>query len=226
VSDPAGLPLFPLGTVLFPGLVLPLHVFEPRYRALVRDLISLPEGEPRVFGVIAIKEGTSVGEAPVTLYDVGCTAELRQVTPHPDGRFNIVTVGRQRFRLAGIIESETPYVTAQVEYLPEEPGDGELAESLVPSVQAVFQRYLALIRTDSSSVGEQLPDDPTVLSHVIAATAALALADRQKLLSLPDTAARLTAERHLLSREVALLRQVRAIPVSMSDLESSPPSPN
>jgi Lon protease-like protein len=226
VTDPATLPLFPLGTVLFPGLVLPLHVFEPRYRALVRHLMELPDGTPRVFGVVAIKQGTAVGESPVTLYDVGCTAELRQVTAHPDGRYNIVTVGRRRFRLASISADDAPYVTAQVEFMPEQPGDDALADRLVPGVQALFQRYLHLVRMDEEELGEQLPDDPTVLSHVIAATAQLTLDDRQRLLAAPDPAARLSAERVLLSREVALLGQVRAVPVQLDALVEEPPSPN
>src|SRR5262249_52932298 len=95
------LPLFPLGTVLFPGLVMPLHSFEARYRALVRNLMALPDGPPREFGVVAIRRGLEVGAgAEVTLYEVGCTAEVRQVTEHEDGRFDLVTVGRRRFEIA------------------------------------------------------------------------------------------------------------------------------
>ena len=85
------LPLFPLGTVLFPGLVLPLHIFEPRYRTLVADLVALPESEPRRFGVVAIRAGREVGADGVrALHAVGCTAELRQVQRHEDGRYDIV----------------------------------------------------------------------------------------------------------------------------------------
>ena len=101
--------MFPLGTVLFPGLVLPLHIFEERYRDLVRHLVALPADAPREFGVVAIRQGwetlpaagpatTAPASAAVTLHEVGCTAELRQVTELPDGRFDIVTVGRRRFR--------------------------------------------------------------------------------------------------------------------------------
>lgn len=226
MSESAPLPLFPLGTVLFPGLMLPLQVFEPRYRALVRHLMELPDGTPRVFGVVAIKHGTAAGAAPVTLYDVGCTAELRQVTAHPDGRFNIVTVGRHRFQVTGILADDAPYATAQVEFMPESVGDEALAERLVPGLHALFQRYLGLIRPDEQGLGEQLPADPTLLSHIIAATARLSLDDRQALLAAPDAAARLSAERVLINREVALLRQVRAVPVPVDELETHPPSPN
>jgi Lon protease-like protein len=115
------LPLFPLGSVLFPGLVLPLHVFEERYRALVRDIMDLPEGEPREFGVVAIRRGWEVDGASaegLTLFEVGCTAELRQVTELDDGRMDIVTVGRRRFHLDRVLEADTPYLQAEVTYLP------------------------------------------------------------------------------------------------------------
>ncbi|WP_213453982.1 LON peptidase substrate-binding domain-containing protein [Rhizomonospora bruguierae] len=227
------LPLFPLGTVLFPGLVLPLHVFEDRYRELVRHLMALPEGQNREFGVVAIRHGWEVqtpGDGPgtratVSLHEVGCTAELRQVTEHPDGRFDIVTVGRRRFRISNVDDGAAPYLTAEVEWLPEPAGGADLADALAPRVLATFRRYLTLMRTDDGEVGEQLPEDPTVLSHLVAATAALTLADRQRLLAAPDTASRLRAELRLLSREAALLRRIRAVPVPLSEL-SSPPSPN
>lgn len=227
------LPLFPLGTVLFPGLVLPLHVFEDRYRELVRHLMALPEGQTREFGVVAIRSGWEVQtpgdeqgtRATVSLHEVGCTAELRQVTEHPDGRFDIVTVGRRRFRIVGVDDAAAAYLTADVHWLPEPTDQADLADALAPRVLAIFRQYLTLMRTEESDVGEQLPDDPTVLSHLVAATAALTLADRQRLLAAADTASRLRAELRLLSRETALLRQIRAVPVPLSEL-ANPPSPN
>ncbi|MBM0257972.1 LON peptidase substrate-binding domain-containing protein [Micromonospora sp. 4G55] len=230
----ARLPVFPLATVLFPGLVLPLHIFEERYRALVRHLVGLPEGAPREFGVVAIQAGWEVAPAlgrstpdggDVTLHEVGCTAELRQVTELDDGGFDIVTVGKRRFRIAEVDRSAAPYLTAQVEWLPEPGGTDEVAELLAARVIAVFRQYLGLIRPDPEEISEQLPEDPTVLSHLVAATAALTVADRQRLLAIDDTATRLRAELRLLNREAALLRQVRAVPVPLSEL-ASPPAPN
>ncbi|WP_422774073.1 LON peptidase substrate-binding domain-containing protein [Plantactinospora sp. WMMC1484] len=255
----ARLPVFPLGTVLFPGLVLPLHIFEARYLDLMRHLRGLPDGTPREFGVVAIRSGGSAAVAarpdpesrpdpeprleqesrseqpeltdrrpdgsPVTLHEVGCTAELRQVTELPDGRLDVVTVGRRRFRIAGVEEGPTPYLTAEVEWLPEPVGQEQLADLLAPRVLAVFRRYLTLVRDDPEEISEQMPDDPTVLSHLVAATAALTLTDRQRLLATPDTAGRLKAELGLLNREAALLRQVRAVPVPLAEL-AVPASPN
>jgi Lon protease-like protein len=241
----ARLPLFPLGTVLFPGLVLPLHIFEPRYRDLVRDLLALPAEQAREFGVVAIQRGWEVGEqavegdttAPVasaslTLHEVGCTAEIRQVTELPDGRFDLATVGRRRFRIARVDPAVASYLVAEVEWLPEPGGQEEAADLLAPRVLASFRQYLGLMRDSRSAgspgegeVGEQLPENPTVLSHLVAATAALTLADRQRLLAARDTATRLRAELRLLARESALLRQVRAVPVPLSEL-AVPPSSN
>ncbi|MEU5564540.1 LON peptidase substrate-binding domain-containing protein [Micromonospora musae] len=231
----ARLPVFPLGTVLFPGLVLPLHIFEERYRALVRDLVQLPEGAAREFGVVAIQAGWEVaptapdgrpvpGGGEVTLHEVGCTAELRQVTELPDGGFDIVTVGRRRFRIAEVDRSAA-YLTAEVEWLPEPGGADEAAELLAARVISVFRQYLGLIRPEQQDISEQLPEDPTVLSHLVAATAALTVDDRQRLLAIDDTTTRLRTELRLLNREAALLRQVRAVPVPLEEL-ASPPTPN
>ena len=218
------LPLFPLGTVLFPGLVLPLRVFEERYRTLVGHLMALPDGTAREFGVVAIERGWEVdGLAPdVSLYDVGCTAEVRQITELDDGRFDLVTVGRRRFEITELVSSDTPYLQAQVRFLPEPVDDDGRADLLAPRVLGVFRTYLRMVRADAEEVGEQLPEDPLVLSHLVAATAGLTVSDRQRLLAERDTAARLLAELALLHREVALLRHVRAVPASLTDLPVRP----
>ena len=218
------LPLFPLGTVLFPGLVLPLHIFEERYRALVRTLMDRPVGSRREFGVIAIRRGWEVEQASptVSLYDVGCTAEVRQVTEHPDGTFDIVTVGRRRFAIEDLLASGTPYLQAQVRFLPEKPGPEGDADQLAPRVLAAFARYLRLVRVNSADIPEQLPEDPHVLSHLVAATANLTIAERQSLLATEDTPTRLRKELVLLHREIGLLSQVRAIPVTVTDLPVRP----
>jgi Lon protease-like protein len=122
------IPLFPLGTPLFPGVVLPLQIFEPRYRQLVHDLMALPEaGDRRFFGVVAIRQGWEVeAVAPAeALYDIGCTARVQAVRPQPDGGFRVVTVGGERFRLLDVVVGEhPPYLQGEVEWLDEE----EMAE--------------------------------------------------------------------------------------------------
>jgi hypothetical protein len=228
------LPVFPLSTVLFPGLVLPLHIFEERYRALVRELVARPDEGPHEFGVVALRRGWEVAGSDDAqsalsaddvpdLHEIGCTAELRQVSELPDGRFDIVTVGRRRFKVLDVQAGGKPYLTAAVEWLADD-GDAASAALLAPRVLAVFRDYLELLQPDSDTL-EQVPDDPTVLSHLVAASAQLAVEDRQALLAAADTTTRLRDELRLLTREVALLRQVRAVPVPLSEL-GRPASPN
>ena len=125
------IPLFPLGTPLFPGMVLPLHVFEPRYRRLVLDLLAIPEeSERRFFGVVAIRQGWEVERvAPAeALYDIGCVARLQMVRPQADGGFRVVTVGGERFRLRDVVVGEDPpYLQGEVEWLAEEEAAEEAA---------------------------------------------------------------------------------------------------
>jgi len=218
------LPLFPLGTVLYPGLLLPLHVFEDRYRQLVRDLRAGPE--PRRFGVIAIREGRETGVDGVSaLYEIGCTATVRRVTERDDGRFDLVTIGTDRFRLAAIDRS-LPYLQGEVEILAEETGDPGAAARAVDAVQRAFLGYIeALTARGMTQVSiQELPDDPIPLSYLVAASIIADLPDRQALLAEPDALARLAAERALLVRETAMLRSLTATPAP--DLRNTPYSPN
>ncbi|MGY2080951.1 LON peptidase substrate-binding domain-containing protein [Modestobacter sp. SYSU DS0657] len=130
----AVIPLFPLGTPLFPGVVLPLQIFEPRYRRLVAELGALPEGPERRFGVVAIRQGWEVEQVAPTeaLFDVGCTAVLRLISPRPDGGYRVVAVGGERFRLLDVLlpdpdSGEPPYLRAEVEWLVEEEAAEEAA---------------------------------------------------------------------------------------------------
>src|SRR3954452_13534388 len=105
------IPLFPLGTPLFPGIVLPLQIFDPRYRRLMRDLLTLPEGgDRRFFAVVAIRQGWEVEHMtpPEALYDVGCTARVQPVRPQADRSFRIFAVGGERFRLLDVVVADDP----------------------------------------------------------------------------------------------------------------------
>jgi hypothetical protein len=138
------IPLFPLEMPLFPGIVRPLEIFEPRYRRLVRDLMALPEGsDRRFFGVTAIRQGWEVERvAPAAaLYDIGCTARLQAVGPRADGGFRIITVGADRFRLLDVlVGEEPPYLQAEVEWLADAEAAAAAAadrEGLVPGTAEV-----------------------------------------------------------------------------------------
>jgi uncharacterized protein len=218
------MPLFPLGTVLYPGLVLPLHIFEERYRQLVRDLLAGPE--PRCFGVVAIRKGRETGIAGVAaLHEIGCTATLRQVTPFDDGRFELVTVGTQRFRLLALDQSQ-PYLQGEIDLLAEEAGDEAAAALAVRAVQRAFGEYLAALADQRAAriTLPELPDEPVLLSYLVAATMIVDLADRQLLLAEPDAAARLAAERVMLARETRMLHALPSTPAT--DLRNSPYNPN
>jgi uncharacterized protein len=218
------MPLFPLGTVLYPGLVLPLHIFEERYRQLVGDLLDGPE--PREFAVIAIRKGRETGVDGVSaLHEIGCTARLRRVMRHDDGRFEVVTVGTQRFRLLELDHSR-PYLRGEIELLTEETGDGAAAALAVQVVQRTFREYLDALATQGAAQIEvpDLPDEPVLLSYLVAASVIVDLGDRQALLAEPDAAGRLAAERTLLSRETRILRTLTSTPAT--DLRSSPYNPN
>jgi hypothetical protein len=218
------MPLFPLGTVLYPGLVLPLHIFEERYRQLVRDLLEGPE--PQEFGVIAIRKGRETGVDGVSaLYEIGCTATLRQVARHDDGRFDVAAVGAQRFRLLGLDHSR-PYLRGEIELLAEETGDEATAALAAQAVQRSFRGYLDALATQGAARIDvpDLPDEPVLLSYLVAASMIVDLSDRQVMLAEPDAASRLAAERTLLARETRILRALTSTPAT--DLRSSPYNPN
>ena len=210
------LPLFPLSTVLFPGMRLPLHVFEERYQTLVADLLAGPE--PRQFGVIAIRSGREVGaDSVAALHEIGCVATVRQVAPSAEGRYDLLTVGTDRFRLLGVDRS-LPYLQGEIELLPDdaddEPGAAEAAAGIVQQVQSGFRAYLNALADQGGGVISiaELPDEPGLLSYVIGAAMIIDLPERQSLLAAPDAMARLRLERSLLVREIAILRATTSRP--------------
>jgi Lon protease-like protein len=207
------LPLFPLESVLYPGVVLPLHIFEQRYRLLVQELSELPEGTPRRFGVVAIREGREVGaDGARALFDVGCTAEIDSITPVGASQFDVVTTGVHRFKIRSI-DTTGAYVRGEVDFY-DEPTDQE-AEVLAPAAMSLFATYqeaLARARDVPVVALPELPDDPTVLSYLIAAAMVLDVADKQRLLAVPDTTSRLRIEGHMLRREIGLVTALRALP--------------
>jgi uncharacterized protein len=225
------IPLFPLGTPLFPGVVLPLQIFEPRYRRLMRDLLELPE-DSRRFGVVAIRQGWEVERiAPVAaLHEVGCTAQLRDVRLAPDGRFRLVTVGARRFRVLDVVVSdEVPYLQAEVAWLPEEDDDDGALRLLQRSVGELFTEYVGEVASRRRAAAppavaatEQLVsgarDDPRALSYLVASAALLPPDDRQELLAQPSARTRLSRESWLLRRELTLLRRLGAVPVPLQEL--------
>ncbi|MFI8187986.1 LON peptidase substrate-binding domain-containing protein [Streptomyces sp. NPDC085946] len=241
------LPLFPLNSVLYPGLVLPLNVFEERYRAMMRELLKTPEDEPRRFAVVAIRDGHEVapsapgmpdptalpelgpaagfGPDPLkALYGVGCVADAATVRERADGTFEVLATGTTRVRLLSV-DASGPFLTAELETLAEEPGDepGPLAEGVLRSFRQ-YQKRLAGARERSLASGAELPDEPGVVSYLVAAAMMLDTPTKQRLLQAPDTASRLRDELKLLRSETAILRSLPSLPAS--DLTRGPTSLN
>jgi uncharacterized protein len=216
------LPLFPLGTVLLPGLPLPLRIFEPRYRRLVADLLDLP-AERRAFGVVAIRDGHEVGAGSVrALYDVGCLAVVTAIEESADGTFEVSSVGTTRFRVAALDHAE-PYLSAEVEWLAEEGGE---AGNLPAAVTRRYSEYHATLGRvyGRPMPTPDLPTDARALSYLVAATGVAGLPDRQAFLEIPTSADRLALLLRWLRREIGLLRKLSAVPTT--GRFAAPNSPN
>jgi len=201
------MPLFPLGLVLYPGVMLPLHIFEDRYRLLVKELLELPDGARR-FGVVGIKAGREVGTDGITaLYEVGCTAELRYAEAYQDGRFDIISTGMNRFRLMDV--QHTAPLRGDVELLPDVVS--AQAQPLADRVRRLFTSYRqALIQAQGAADDDDegvpaLPGDPTELSYLVAAAMILDLSEKQQLLDAATIDDRLRMELTLLKREASMV---------------------
>jgi Lon protease-like protein len=201
-------PMFPLGTVLFPHALLPLHVFEPRYRTMLRDVLA---GDQE-FGVVLIERGSEVGGGDVR-FDVGTLAHIVQASELPDGRFALAVVGVQRFRVERWLPDD-PYPRAEIVTLEEPLVDrvadaSELVEPVVAQLRVLHELSVRL--HGGAAVGAPSPPlevstDPEQASYEIAARAGLGSFDAQRVLELPDTATRLRALHELLVDGEAVLR--------------------
>jgi Lon protease-like protein len=198
------LPLFPLNTVLFPGMVLPLHIFEERYKLMIQRCLE----EERAFGVVLIREGKEAGGSAVP-YDVGTTALIGGVSRLEGGRMNIVTVGHERFRLR-TLRRDLPYLMGSAEPWPLAGAETDWAWALVESVRALFQRYLDLLaqaQGDEIKV-EELPTEPRAVALLVAIALRLPMAQKQRLLDQPTVARLLVTEQSILRREQLVLDHI------------------
>src|SRR6266508_658916 len=194
--------MFPLGSVLFPYALLPLHVFEARYRALTEACLA-GDGE---FGVVLIERGSEVGGGD-TRFTVGTVAKIAEAGRLPDGRYVVAAVGTSRLRVRHWLPEE-PYPRAQVDVLDEEQLDDGAGERLRLEVERLLRRVLAL-RTELGDVAAPaavtLDEDPLRASFEAAAMAPLGSLDAQRVLELDSPSARLEALERLLSEEAEFL---------------------
>ncbi|MFZ0920493.1 MAG: LON peptidase substrate-binding domain-containing protein [Candidatus Dormiibacterota bacterium] len=194
-------PLFPLGTVLFPHMPLSLHIFEERYRTMMRDC----RRASTTFGIVAIRSGQETGGSAVP-YEVGTLAQLDEIEELGDGGYNLVVVGASRFHIDAV-SHDRPYLVGSVHYLQDLPTPADDTDRLAAAVTAAFRGYAGQLR----GIGQEdpvefgLPSDPELLSYLVAAAMQVETAQRQRLLEIDGTAERLAACLRLLRREAALL---------------------
>ncbi len=195
-------PVFPLNTVLFPGMILPLHIFEERYKTMIH--MCLEAEQP--FGVVLIREGEEVGEM-ATPYRVGTMAAIRSADHLEDNRLNIVTVGLSRFRIQEIVTTRA-YPAARVSDYPITISDPERSEQLVERVRPAFLEYVELLEKGANlklKINE-VPEDPETLAALIAIAMQIELRDKQAVIERETVEDMLITEFNFLSREKMILQ--------------------
>lgn len=200
------LPLFPLGAVLFPGMLMPLHVFEDRYRRLLAER----EGADPMFGIALTSHGREVGDRP-DIHDVGTAATLVAAGRYPDGRYDVIVRGGRRFRVRkGTEDWSHGYLVAEIDWLPEHLGasteEDELAD-LAAQTATVFERFIVAFEqaTAANLPREPLPDAPAEVAWAVCSRVPLDTWERQRLLEHPTTRDRLVDLAAILRRERDLL---------------------
>ncbi|MFP5488682.1 MAG: LON peptidase substrate-binding domain-containing protein [Acidimicrobiia bacterium] len=201
----AVMPMFPLGTPLLPGALLPLHVFEPRYRQLVRDLLA-DDVDPPEFGVVMIDRGFEVGGGDERS-SVGTVARIIDIQVTPHGRYAVAAVGTERLRVNAWLP-EDPYPLADVDRWPDDDTGAVLTADTIETLHARVTAINAVAR----SVGDPTPpddtaisDDPRLALFHLAALAPLGAADRQRILCASGSAERVVALTEALDDAAAVL---------------------
>lgn len=196
------IPLFPLNTVLFPGMPLSLHIFEDRYKQMINTCIS----EKLPFGVVLIQDGTEALGPLATPYSVGCMANITQIVPLPQGRMNLVAVADARFRIVSLDPKSKPYLMATVETLPMEDGDSARVNAYGRKLRADVIRYLDMLAQAGDPQFDEgnLPTDAVALANFAAYLVRVDGANKQHLLEIDNSESFVRAVYHLYQRENAL----------------------
>jgi Lon protease-like protein len=146
------LPLFPLNSVLCPGIALPLHIFEDRYRAMIRHCLETTSP----FGVVLIREGRETGAGVISFTGIGTIAEIRDAGSYDDGRYDLLVVGTRRFEIRHVLSGKRPYLVAEVDLLDETVGDEESAHRLAMRATRRFVTYLELLQPRSGETADEI----------------------------------------------------------------------
>lgn len=197
------LPLFPLDLVHFPGTVLPLHIFEPRYRQLIQDC----QIEQKPFGIVLLQKMPEQNlELP---HLVGTLATIQNLAPLPDGRYDLMALGLTRFRILDQ-RRDKPYLSGLVELFEDEPEPLASIAGYQQRAQQLFEHYLSLLleAADGQEILDQMPSGAEALSYVIASLLDINNEEKQTLLELTSSKQRLLEEIVLLRREVPFMRAI------------------
>lgn len=193
----SNLPLFPLPVVLFPGVPLPLHIFEPRYRQMLLDI----RVSNNLFGLAYFDSTTAETEVPPAGH-VGCVAEVTETQTFPDGRSNILTLGVIRYRIESYVERGDPYLVAQVSYFEDEDENESMLSATAKEVAETFTRIAQAVRTindERASLPDISDTEPQRLSFLVAAAMEIDADVKQELLELRSTSERLERLRVMLN---------------------------
>jgi Lon protease-like protein len=198
------LPLFPLNSVLFPGMPITLRIFEERYKLMINKCID----QRQPFGVVLLKSGAEVqgmGSDAVP-YPIGCTAQITQMQPLIAGQMNIVAVGRERFLIRSL-EFDQPYLTGQVEMLPLPNNTPVEVTQIVRQLRPWVERYLTLLgRAENIEFDfTQLPQDALMLTYLSASLIKVELEQKQAFLEAENALALVREVRNYYRKEVTLL---------------------
>jgi Lon protease-like protein len=195
------LPLFPLNTVLFPGMILPLHIFEERYKLMINHCLK----QECPFGVVLIREGKEVGSGAVP-YKVGTTAHIAKVSRLEEGRMNLVVIGVERFRLRSL-QHDRPYLAGTADPWPLETAKSAELEKWVEPLRALFRQYLSLLAlAEGHKIDvEDVPPEPRTLALLIAIALQLPMSQKQALLARSSVTSMLRAEWAIMRREQLIL---------------------
>jgi Lon protease-like protein len=214
------LPLFPLNSVLVPGMPLRLHVFEQRYRKMVNDLLEGGLAGAPEFGVVALRHGWEVGGVG-DLYEIGTAARIIDVLPHTDGRCDLSAIGTRRFRIRTLDVTSEPYLMGSVSQFPDQPS--EVSVDLVGVVRRRMAEHLTMLSQLGASPMDpaDLPTDPVELSYIVAQHPGLPMSDRQGVLAGQTCQDRLGVAKTVLRRECELLRLLHAVPAGASTFRAA-----
>lgn len=203
------LPIFPLNTVLMPHQLMPLHIFENRYRQLMSDLLALPESEQR-FGIVSIVKGSETNEDLPQLAEIGTIAVLRKTTSNPDGTFEITVIGGERFDIKSISVSKAPYLIGEVRTRKETPINFDKATITLAQEKCID--FMMMVDADNDNASRSLPDEPSALSFLIAGLLPLTSIEQQGLLNIDDANLRLKAVMKIINRETILMQEIPSVP--------------